>query len=463
MIADTYIIDGINLISLPTEIYNKKFSFSSNDEETTINKLINNISNFNISKINKNINTSTTTTTTNNFFIEFYFGTQINNEVNFVKHKDFFPLVSSMTILEDFNDKNDTNNNLNIFTNINFKSYKYKKYRKLENGKKIITTTLKKNRHIIYNGENANIFINKNENNITPIILFINIWDKKVDIDDKNIQTNDINLSIDSINIIDSIKFTEESIQQIELNNDLSSNFYENILYNKDNNCLNFLLMILQEHEYKNIEFIDKYDIKNEETKKLKIKYGDVINDIQDINKSYIKQNRFYQRFTTKILSSEICKWIINETEEYVDKYGWDRDTFKNYPTYDLKLSKITKIHDYFLNYELGKIMSYIEKSYCLPVETKFNITDLNIIKYSEDLQTYLENHVDSGLITFNIALNNNTEYEGGGTYFDDGLIFNIDKGEMLVHCGKVIHRGLTITKGVRYILIGFINIIYEA
>ena len=459
MIADTYLIDGINFISLPKDFYNIKFSLSSTDEGRNINNLINKISNFNISKINKN--------NINDFYIEFYFGTQTNNTVNFVKNNDFFPLVSSMTILEDCYD-NDIENNtdginkycLNIFTNINFKSYKYKKYRKLEKGKKIITTSVKKNRHIIYNGENANIFINKYKNNTTnPIMLFINIWDKQVVFDNKIILSNDTEIKL----LIDNIQFTEESKQQIELNNDFSSDFYENLLYKKDNDCLKFLLMILKDHVYKNFEFTDTYDIKTEETKKLKIKYGDVINDIQDINKSYMKQNRFYQRFTTKVFSNEICNWIINETEEYVNKNGWDTDTFKNYPTYDLKLSKITKIEDYLLNYELSKIMKYIEKSYCLPYETKFNITDLNIIKYSDELQTHLESHIDSGFITFNIALNNITDYEGGGTYFDDGLIINIDKGEMLVHCGQVIHRGLTITKGVRYILVGFINIIYEA
>ena len=171
-------------------------------------------------------------------------------------------------------------------------------------------------------------------------MLFINIWDKQVVFDDKIILSNDTEIKL----LIDNIQFTEESKQQIELNNDFSSDFYENLLYKKDNDCLKFLLMILKDHVYKNFEFTDTYDIKTEETKKLKIKYGDVINDIQDINKSYMKQNRFYQRFTTKVFSNEICNWIINETEDYVNKNGWDKDTFKNYPTYDLKLSKITKI-----------------------------------------------------------------------------------------------------------------------
>ncbi|NDA90929.1 MAG: hypothetical protein EBY20_08555, partial [Alphaproteobacteria bacterium] len=99
--------------------------------------------------------------------------------------------------------------------------------------------------------------------------------------------------------------------------------------------------------------------------------------------------------------------------------------------------------------------MKYIEQSYCLPDEVRFHISDLNIIKYSDNLQLNLESHVDSGFLTFNIALNGKNEYEGGGTYFDDGITVNIDKGDMLVHCGKVIHSGLTLTKGTRYILVG--------
>lgn len=453
MIADTYTINGINFVSISKDFYNKKFYISPSDEENDLNKIIKKIADFNINKTNNKNETD--------FIIEFYFGTQAENKVNFVYNKTVFPLISSMTILDDCTNVYETSGNMDdynliAFTNISFKTYKYKKYRKQENGKKIVISTTKKNRHFVYSGENANIFINKN--NVSPVVLFINIWDKQF-VKENNTQTKccDINLEIDNISFVD------KPNQHIELNNNLTTEFYENFLYKKDNDCLKFLLMILQEHQYKNIEFTDIYDIKLEELKKLKNKYGDVINDVRDINKSYMKQNRFYQRFITKTFSSEICNWLIKDAEEYVSKNGWDKDNFKNYQTYDLKLSNLTNFQEYFLNHELSKIMKYIEKSYCLPDETRFDISDLNVIKYSEELQTHLENHMDSSFITFNIALSDNTEYEGGGTYFDDGIIVNIDKGEMLVHCGKVIHSGLSITKGVRYILVGFINIVYEA
>jgi hypothetical protein len=98
-----------------------------------------------------------------------------------------------------------------------------------------------------------------------------------------------------------------------------------------------------------------------------------------------------------------------------------------------------------------------------LPKETQFDITDLNIIKYNNELVSGLSKHTDSAFITFNISLNSSFEYEGGGTYFDDGLTFQNDIGDALIHCGKIEHIGLPVKKGKRYILVGFINIKYEA
>ena len=61
--------------------------------------------------------------------------------------------------------------------------------------------------------------------------------------------------------------------------------------------------------------------------------------------------------------------------------------------------------------------------------------------------------------ITFNLLLSNENDFEGGGTYFDDGLNLFLEQGDLLIHSGKVKHCGLPIKKGFRYLLVGFINI----
>jgi hypothetical protein len=61
-----------------------------------------------------------------------------------------------------------------------------------------------------------------------------------------------------------------------------------------------------------------------------------------------------------------------------------------------------------------------------------------------------------------NIALNNSTEYEGGGVRFirKNITVFNESKGWALLHPGRVTHyhEALKITKGKRYVLISFNN-----
>ena len=61
-------------------------------------------------------------------------------------------------------------------------------------------------------------------------------------------------------------------------------------------------------------------------------------------------------------------------------------------------------------------------------------------------------------MLSFNIALNDRFEYEGGGTWFEGlGQNLPIDKGHVCCHASGVMHGGHPITSGVRYILVGFV------
>jgi len=55
--------------------------------------------------------------------------------------------------------------------------------------------------------------------------------------------------------------------------------------------------------------------------------------------------------------------------------------------------------------------------------------------------------------------LSNPHDFEGGGTYFDDGLIMKGEQGDLIIHSSKINHSGVSITKGTRYLLVGFANI----
>ena len=62
--------------------------------------------------------------------------------------------------------------------------------------------------------------------------------------------------------------------------------------------------------------------------------------------------------------------------------------------------------------------------------------------------------------MSFNILLSNPVSFKGGGTCFNDGLIYNISQGDVLIHSGKIKHAGLPVIEGNRYLIVGFLDIL---
>jgi len=84
-----------------------------------------------------------------------------------------------------------------------------------------------------------------------------------------------------------------------------------------------------------------------------------------------------------------------------------------------------------------------------------------HIVKYdlSSRAKSRLETHTDNSDITMICTLSTTKSYRGGGTFFE-ALKRNIksEQGEVLFFEGKHRHRGMKITKGERYLLVGFLN-----
>ena len=84
-------------------------------------------------------------------------------------------------------------------------------------------------------------------------------------------------------------------------------------------------------------------------------------------------------------------------------------------------------------------------------------------MRYDASAQASLPTHTDQSLLSFTIALNDPSEYEGGGTYFR-GIDRAIDApaaGHAVLFPGKVEHGGHPVTKGRRYIIVLFMG--YDA
>lgn len=190
-------------------------------------------------------------------------------------------------------------------------------------------------------------------------------------------------------------------------------------------------------------------------------KYGHLYSDIVQIRqKENTQLNRFYQRFTYQnIITPDIGKWIIIEAEKYAERSGWTLTRHGNYPTTDIPVANLLSVKPYFDILFETSIANKIKSSYRLHADIELILKDVFVVKYTESNQSFLEMHRDGSFISFNILLNNASEFEGGGTCFEDNLIIHLQQGDMAIHSGLIKHSGLPVLRGTRYILVGFVNL----
>lgn len=170
------------------------------------------------------------------------------------------------------------------------------------------------------------------------------------------------------------------------------------------------------------------------------------------MNSSNIDNNPLKFIYNFPFLSSERCDEIITKAN-LMD--NWSKNRHKHYPTTDIPLQNIDNLD---LRQEIENICKIAMREYKLTGVV--NPFDLFVVKYSANGQSFLDIHRDTSELSFIILLSDPSDFEGGGTFYEVyNKTFKPQKGEILFHCGKLRHSGLKITKGTRYILIGFLAV----
>ena len=162
------------------------------------------------------------------------------------------------------------------------------------------------------------------------------------------------------------------------------------------------------------------------------------------------------------ILSAEECEKIVVEAEYVASQIEWTKNRHGNFPTTDLPLVELPETLK-FLRVALEERLYPLLRAQFgryLPDPNKLRVADGFVVKYdAEGGQTELKPHRDGSVISFNIALNPATDYEGGGTWFaslSDKPI-KIEQGHVVSHASGILHGGHGITSGKRYILVAFV------
>ena len=157
-------------------------------------------------------------------------------------------------------------------------------------------------------------------------------------------------------------------------------------------------------------------------------------------------------------VTKEWCGHIIEEANR-LDK--WTENRHKHYPTYDVLLKDIDKDTDniycqFLQEYMVDSMKWFYKITDSIWDDLKF---ENFIVKYTQDTQQHLSVHHDHSLISTMLTLNDRSEFQGGGTWFQRQNYLHFGEvGHLSVHPSNITHKhgARPVMSGSRYVLITF-------
>ncbi|KAL3925091.1 MAG: hypothetical protein SGPRY_003736, partial [Prymnesium sp.] len=190
-------------------------------------------------------------------------------------------------------------------------------------------------------------------------------------------------------------------------------------------------------------------------------------------------------RSNAPLLPPSDCAWLVREVEAHAEVVGWSKARHVQAPTTDIPVSQVPAIREWFdeklrtvlfpmlaasfaaMDRSDAEIFAMYPEAIASPDELR--VMDAFVVRYDAREQASLPMHIDENTFSFTIALNDRSEYEGGGTMFaqvrplgaeDEPFgptVLNADAGGVVTFPGKLLHGGNVVTKGRRYIIPLFI------
>jgi hypothetical protein len=165
----------------------------------------------------------------------------------------------------------------------------------------------------------------------------------------------------------------------------------------------------------------------------------------------------------SNIWTKEECTQVLTVLEKIAAKYGWCTQRHAAYPTTDLPCYRVTPIDEWVRKSVETRLFPQIHAQYAISPNDMITFRELFYVKYEakQGERAELGLHCDGSVLSFNILINYEMDFEGGGTYFEETKeIIKIRQGDAVAHSGKVKHAGATVKSGIRIILVGFLDIV---
>ena len=160
-------------------------------------------------------------------------------------------------------------------------------------------------------------------------------------------------------------------------------------------------------------------------------------------------------------LAPEACREFVALCEEHAAALGgWSKELAVRYPqtTTDLEVDRVPALRGWL---RAADVMPRVRAHFAAAHGAQLHaLDDLFVIKYDArggGEQRELRPHRDAGDFSFMVALSARSDYTGGGTHYPElGHVVHLEQGEMLSFDADLVHSGVPIRSGVRYLLVGF-------
>ena len=364
-----------------------------------------------------------------------------------------------------------------IFTEIDLEMYKFKEF---NNENKFKVTYLKPNSIVQHDNDTyVTWFKNSSNENKFYDILKVTLWEKEIDLVVNDEECPSSSSSSSSLSESASLILETEGNSQIDIVSDYiekktgnftednlyDSTIFDELFYKKTNGNIENLIDIVEKNK-NTVDFLYlnvNIKINVVSLQHLKNKYGLLAEEIypfSKINMDIGVNNRFFRnKLYKKILSKDICYWMINEYEKKIAQVVNENISSK------IDIDSMPGVLSYIFfvsNLWFEEIKEVFDIKHL-----RLNLTDLYIDKYNNNNNKY-NNYYKESFLILNISLSNIDTYNGGKISllnnmlmpFDEDNI-SLEQGDLLLTNNKKKIKLTPIEQGDLYILTIISEIIY--
>lgn len=170
---------------------------------------------------------------------------------------------------------------------------------------------------------------------------------------------------------------------------------------------------------------------------------------------SHGRQDRFQvPQKTTQLFTPDECNGILDTCRNMV---GWTTQRHSAFPTIDIPIKETALA--YLGDMIKQRLFPMLGDHFGFDACRDLAFRDIFIVKYSSSSQRGLQAHTDGCLMSFNVLLSHPNDFDGGGTWFESiDSVVQLAQGDCVYHDARIMHQGIDITRGERYILVGFVD-----